>query len=74
MDVVRMAPGSDATTATRDQICRLVGLLPDDGEVPLFVFDAGYDPVALSHELGLSLIHIYHPQTTYYRAVVHAFR
>jgi hypothetical protein len=52
MDVVRMAPGSDATTATRDQICRLVGLLPDDGEVPLFVFDAGYDPVALSHELG----------------------
>jgi hypothetical protein len=52
MDVVRIAPKSDPTTATRDQIHRLVGLLPDDGEVPLFVFDAGYDPVALSHELG----------------------
>ena len=34
------------------QIRRLVGLLPGDGEVPLFVFDAGYNPIAIGHDLA----------------------
>ena len=42
----------DATTATVDQVKRLVGLLPDAGPVPLFVFDAGYDPIAIGHDLA----------------------
>ena len=52
VDVERIAPERDATTATAEQIRRLVGLLPDDGEVPLFVFDAGYNPTALGHDLA----------------------
>ena len=52
LDAMRLTPRKDATTATVDQVRRLVGLLPDDGEVPLFVFDAGYDPIAIGHELN----------------------
>ena len=52
LDVRRIPPAEDATTATVDQIRRLVGLLPGDGEVPLFVFDAGYDPIAIGHDLA----------------------
>ena len=51
MDVVRLSPKEDTTDATIDQVRRLVGLLPCDREVPLFVFDAGYDPIALAHGL-----------------------
>jgi hypothetical protein len=42
----------DTTTATIDQVKRLVGLLPSDAEVPLFVFDAGYDGITVGHGLG----------------------
>jgi hypothetical protein len=56
MDVARITPFEDATDATIDQVRRLVCLLPDDREVPLFVFDAGYDPIALAH--GLSHIRV----------------
>lgn len=52
MDVMRLPLDLDATTATITQVKRLVGLLPDDSEVPLFVFDAGYDPAGLTHGLG----------------------
>jgi hypothetical protein len=44
---MRIPPGTDATTATIDQVRRLVGLLDNHREVPMFVFDAGYDPIAL---------------------------
>ena len=37
---------------TVEQVRRLVGLLGDTAEVPLFVFDAGYDPIAISHDLA----------------------
>ena len=47
LDARRIAPGEDATTATVDQVKGLVELLPASGAVPLFVFDAGYDPIAL---------------------------
>jgi DDE superfamily endonuclease len=51
VDVERIPPATDTTTATIDQVRRLVGRLPGDEEVPLFVFDAGYDPIAIGHEL-----------------------
>ena len=50
-DVMRIPPTTDTTNATVDQIRRLVALL-DDGDVPMFVFDAGYDPIAISYELA----------------------
>jgi hypothetical protein len=52
LDAMRIPPTADTTTATIEQVQRLVGLLPADGEVPMFVFDAGYDPIALSHGLA----------------------
>jgi len=52
LDVARIPPSQDATTATAEQVRRLVGLLPSDGEVPLFVFDAGYNPIAIGHDLA----------------------
>ena len=52
LDTARLPPGTDATTATIDQVRRLVGLLPADAGVPVFVFDAGYDPIALTHDLA----------------------
>jgi hypothetical protein len=51
VDARRVTPSMDAGTATIEQVTRLVGLLPGDGEVPLFVFDAGYDGIALGHGL-----------------------
>jgi hypothetical protein len=52
VDAARIAPTTNATTATIDQVARLVGLLGDAGPVPLFVFDAGYDPIAITHGLA----------------------
>ena len=70
LDAMRIAPSTDATTATIDQVQRLVGLLGDDGEIPMFVFDAGYDPIALSVGLAdtraqtlvrISSTRVFHP-------------
>jgi hypothetical protein len=47
LDALRIAPSMNAGTSTVEQVKRLVGLLPSDGDVPLFVFDAGYDGIAL---------------------------
>ena len=52
LDVMRIVPLLDQTTATVTQIRRLVGLLPKHKEVPLFVLDAGYDPIGLGHDLA----------------------
>ncbi len=52
LDTERIPPGADCTTATVEQIRRSVTTLPDDGPVPLFVLDAGYDPAGLSHGLA----------------------
>lgn len=51
MDALRITPATDATTATIDQVDALVARLPTHREVPLFVFDAGYDAIALGHGL-----------------------
>ena len=52
LDVRRMHPTEDAGRATAAQVEALVGRLGTDGSVPLFVFDAGYDPIALSVDLA----------------------
>ncbi|MDQ6798378.1 MAG: transposase [Actinomycetota bacterium] len=52
LDAMRITPSMDPTDATVDQVHRLVGLLPRDREVPLFVFDAGYDGIAIGHDLA----------------------
>jgi hypothetical protein len=52
LDARRIAPHEDATAATIDQVRRLVELLGDDGGIPMFVFDAGYDPIALGAGLA----------------------
>jgi hypothetical protein len=52
VDVTRIPPAADATTATIDQVRRLVDLLPADADAPIFVFDAGYDPIALTDGLA----------------------
>ena len=54
VDVCRIPPQDDPTTATVAQLRRLVALFPNDGEVPLFVFEAGYDPIGIGHDLASS--------------------
>ena len=51
VDARRIQVAEDATEATATQIRQLSALL-DDGQVPLFVFDAGYDAIGLTHELA----------------------
>ena len=52
LDVERVLPADDADEVAIRQVRRLCRQLPADGPVPLFAFDAGYDPVPLS--LGLA--------------------
>lgn len=52
LDARRIPPRTDTVAATIDQVRELVGRLGDAGSVPLFVFDAGYDPIALGHGLA----------------------
>ncbi len=52
LDAMRIPPHADATTATIEQVRRLIGLLGHDRDVPMFVFDAGYDPIALGAGLA----------------------
>jgi hypothetical protein len=63
----------DATSSTIDQVKRMVSLLPADKAVPMFVFDAGYDPIAISNGLEetraqvlvrLSSSRVFHPDPT----------
>ena len=49
MDARRITPHEDAVTVTIEQIDQLAGLAAVDRDMtPMFVFDAGYDPVALT--------------------------
>jgi hypothetical protein len=52
LDVQRVQAGGNAHAVAAAQIWELVERLPTDGPVPLFVFDAGYDPEALARELA----------------------
>jgi hypothetical protein len=53
MDARRVKPDEDANEVAVRQVRALVTRLPQRGEAPpLFVFDAGYDPVRLQRSLG----------------------
>jgi len=52
LDARRVHPGEDANVLAATQIKDLVGRLPAESPTPLFVFDAGYDPVKLALALG----------------------
>ena len=46
-DARRVDPEEDANDVAAEQVLDLVARLPERGTAPLFVFDAGYDPVRL---------------------------
>ncbi len=50
-DVRRIRPEEDASDVAAGQIAALIQKLPERGLAPLFVFDAGYDPVRLQRNL-----------------------
>src|SRR5664279_6573900 len=52
MDARRIPPTADTVKVTADQVRELVGRLGDTPVTPVFAFDAGYDPIALTHELA----------------------
>jgi len=51
LDVQRVHPTQDVNTVAAEQIKALLPRLPADHPVPLFVFDAGYDPIQLALDL-----------------------
>ncbi len=52
LDVERDTCGADVTTIAATQIKALLPRLPSGGPAPLFVVDAGYDPVQLALDLA----------------------
>ncbi len=55
MDVERLRPAQDANEVAAEQVKAFLRLLAEEDEeeraVPLFVFDAGYDPVKVQQGL-----------------------
>jgi hypothetical protein len=49
--VERVCPDQEANAVATEQIKELLGRSPVGSDVPLFVFDAGYDPVKLQQGL-----------------------
>jgi DDE superfamily endonuclease len=52
MDARRIPPKADATDLTASQVRDLVTRLGQSATTPVFCFDAGYDAIALTHELA----------------------
>src|SRR5215210_577950 len=51
MDVERVRPTQNTNVIAAAQVKALLDRLPTEGAVPLFVFDAGYDPVQVQQGL-----------------------
>jgi hypothetical protein len=51
VDVERVRPAQDANVVAAEQVEALLGRLEEGEALPLFVFDAGYDPVKLQRAL-----------------------
>ena len=51
VDMERVRPDQEANALATEQVRALLGRLEERGTVPLFVFDAGYDPVKLQRGL-----------------------
>lgn len=58
LEVERLAPGTDVTAATAAAVVRICRLVPDDAEVPLFVFDSGYHAAGLTQALAAERVEI----------------
>jgi hypothetical protein len=58
LDARRIRPEEDTTTATIGQIKELSARLGTTTTVPLFVFDAGYDPIALTEGLAATRVEV----------------
>ncbi len=52
MDARRIAPTENTVAVTTGQVRDLLARLGTTATTPMFVFDAGYDPIALTHELA----------------------
>src|SRR5215218_4860523 len=51
VDVERVPPTKNTNAVAAEQVRALLDRLPTEGAVPLFVFDAGYDPVQVQQGL-----------------------
>ncbi len=51
VDARRVRPAEKSDEAATEQVRALVKRLPEPKDLPIFVFDAGYDPVKLQHGL-----------------------
>jgi hypothetical protein len=51
VDVERVRPAQDANEVAAEQVKAFLGRSHEEGDTPLFVFDAGYDPVKLQRGL-----------------------
>ena len=58
VDVERLRPAQDANVVAAEQVKALLGRLEEGEAVPLFVFDAGYDPVKVQRALERSACQI----------------
>jgi hypothetical protein len=54
LSVERVPPGANTNETAAAQVRRVVAGRPADGRLPLFAFDAGYDPVQLAQHLALA--------------------
>ena len=52
VDARRVEPHENSDKVAAEQVRDLLGRLPEHDDAPLFVFDAGYDPVKLQLELA----------------------
>jgi hypothetical protein len=52
MDVRRVHPLENTNAVAAAQVATLAARRPTDGPIPIFVFDAGYDPLQLALALG----------------------
>jgi DDE superfamily endonuclease len=52
LDVRRVHPLENTNAVAAAQVATLAARLPTDGPIPIFVFDAGYDPLQLALALG----------------------
>ena len=71
LDARRVRPEEDANDVAVEQVRELLGRLARRGVPPLFVFDAGYDPVRLQRGLAGHRAHILvrlHSNRTFYAA------
>lgn len=58
MDARRIAPTENTVAVTTTQVRDLAGRLGPTATTPMFVFDAGYDPIALTHELADAAVNL----------------